>query len=165
MSSTQVDHPVVSSYPFADVIANHEALRELMGTASQGSLDKEIDYIDPHSVSFIAHSPFVLIATSDASGRVDVSPKGDPAGFVQVLNEKTLIIPERPGNRIADTLTNIVAFNDREQQDHRGVELVPEGGASFLQVLGSGGSGCFVHGFTWMLVEQQVWARWIEESA
>lgn len=109
MSSTQVDRPVVTSYPFQDVIATQNALRELMGTASQGAIDKEIDYIDPHSVSFIAHSPFVLIATSDATGRVDVSPKGDPAGFVKVLNEKTLLIPERPGNRRLDGFENILS--------------------------------------------------------
>lgn len=108
MSST-APAPVVTSYPFQDVIATEDALRELMGFASQGSLDKEIDFIDPHSQSFIAHSPFVLIATSDADGRIDVSPKGDPAGFVKVLNEKTLVIPDRPGNRRLDGFDNILS--------------------------------------------------------
>jgi PPOX class probable FMN-dependent enzyme len=57
---------------------------------------------------FIEKSPFMLIASSDANGQVDVSPKGDPPGFVQVLDEKTLAIPDRVGNRRADSLTNIL---------------------------------------------------------
>ena len=83
-------------------------LRELMGVASQGSIDKEITYLDPHAQNFIEHSPFICIATSDDEGRIDVSPKGDPAGFVKVLNEKTLLIPDRPGNRRLDGFENIL---------------------------------------------------------
>jgi len=109
MSSPLIDQPTGTSYPFEDVIGTPEALRAHMGYASQRALDKEIDSIDPHSATFIAHSPFVLIATSDASGRVDVSPKGDPAGFVKVLDEKTLVIPDRPGNRRLDGFENILS--------------------------------------------------------
>lgn len=109
MSSVTTQDRAVTSYPFQEVVATTENLRELMGVASQGSIDKELDYIDPHSENFIAHSPFVLIATSDATGRVDVSPKGDPAGFVRVLNEKTLVIPDRPGNRRLDGFENILS--------------------------------------------------------
>ncbi len=58
---------------------------------------------------FIERSPFVCLATSDAEGRCDVSPRGDPPGFVRILDDVTLLLPERPGNRIADSLRNIVA--------------------------------------------------------
>lgn len=109
MSSVSTQDRPVTSYPFQEVVANTEHLRRLMGVASQGAIDKELDYIDPHSENFIAHSPFILIATADATGRVDVSPKGDPAGFVRVLNEKTLLIPDRPGNRRLDGFENILS--------------------------------------------------------
>lgn len=108
MSSPTVRNRAVTTYPFQEVIDTEAALRELMGAASQGAIDKEIDYIDSHSANFIAHSPFLLIATSDDQGRLDVSPKGDPAGFVKVLNEKTLVIPDRPGNRRLDGFENIL---------------------------------------------------------
>lgn len=58
---------------------------------------------------YIEASPFVCVATAGADGGLDVSPRGDPPGFVRILDERTLLIPERPGNRIADTLTNVVA--------------------------------------------------------
>jgi len=57
---------------------------------------------------YIEESPFVCVATASASGDLDLSPRGDPAGFVRILDERTLFIPERPGNRIADTLTNVL---------------------------------------------------------
>lgn len=109
MSSPVIDSPTVTSYPFQDIIATEEQLREQMGYPSQGAIDKEITYLDPHAANFIAHSPFLLIATASAGGRVDVSPKGDPAGFVKVLNEKTLLIPDRPGNKRLDGFDNILA--------------------------------------------------------
>lgn len=109
MSSAIVDTHPVTSYEFADVISTREQLREHMGFPNQGAIDKEITIIDPHAKNFIEHSPFMLIATSGADGRVDVSPKGDPAGFVKVLNEKTLLIPDRPGNRRLDGFENILA--------------------------------------------------------
>jgi len=108
MSSTAAASPVVTSYPFENMVATHDALRDLMGVASQGAIDKELTYIDPHSQNFIEHSPFLCIATTDDAGRVDVSPKGDPPGFVKVLNEKTLLIPERPGNRRLDGFENVL---------------------------------------------------------
>jgi hypothetical protein len=58
---------------------------------------------------FIERSPFVCVATSDLSGQCDLSPRGDPAGFVRILDERTLILPERPGNRLADALRNLLA--------------------------------------------------------
>lgn len=65
------------------------------------------DRIDPHARRFIAHSPFLTLATADAAGRADCSPRGDYPGFVKVLGERTLALPDRPGNKIADSFRNI----------------------------------------------------------
>jgi uncharacterized protein len=95
-------------WTFENVIATEQELREIMGYPSEIVTRKTIDYIDAHCKSFIEQSPFITIATSDLRGNFDVSPKGDPAGFVKILNSKMLAIPDRPGNRKADTLTNII---------------------------------------------------------
>jgi len=70
--------------------------------------DKVMPALDDHARRFIALSPFLCLASSAADGRADVSPRGDPPGFVAVLDERTLLIPERKGNRRADTMLNIV---------------------------------------------------------
>jgi PPOX class probable FMN-dependent enzyme len=93
---------------FLDVVDSEQALREVVGAPIQRSLQKEIHHLDGHCRALIAASPFVLIASGDTSGRLDVSPKGDPAGFVQVLDDHTLAIPDRPGNRRADTFSNVL---------------------------------------------------------
>ncbi len=67
------------------------------------------DHIDRHARRFIAHSPFLTLATADAAGRADCSPRGDYPGFVKVLDERTLALPDRPGNKIADSFRNIAA--------------------------------------------------------
>jgi len=93
---------------FTDVVTTEEQLREVLGKASSGAANKAIDCIDHYYAAFIAQSPLVLIGSSDAEGRQDVSPKGDPPGFVLVLDEHTLAIPDRPGNRRADTFLNVL---------------------------------------------------------
>ncbi len=93
---------------FENIISSEKELREIMGHPNEIVLNKTIDYIDDNCRKFIDKSPFITIATSDSNGSFDVSPKGDPAGFVKILNDKTLAIPDRPGNRKADTLTNII---------------------------------------------------------
>jgi uncharacterized protein len=93
---------------FTDVIDTLEGLRAIIGNPSQLVIDKVQPEIDEMSAAWIAASPFVLIGTADADGNIDVSPKGDPAGFVQVFDSKTLLIPDRPGNRRVDTLGNII---------------------------------------------------------
>ena len=93
---------------FQDVISTEDQLREVLGTPGEGAVAKAIDHIDEHFAGFTAQSPFILIGSSDANGNQDVSPKGDPAGFVQVLDEHTLAIPDRPGNRRGDTFSNIL---------------------------------------------------------
>ena len=93
---------------FSDIITTEEQLREILGYPSQMAANKAVDTLDEHCRAFIASSPFMLIASSDAAGNMDISPKGDPAGFVKVLDEKTLAIPDRPGNRRGDTFRNIL---------------------------------------------------------
>ena len=93
---------------FADVIKSERELRGVVGEPMARSLRKEIAHLDANCRAFIARSPFMLVASCDAQGRMDVSPKGDPAGFVQVLDERTLAIPDRPGNQRADTFTNVL---------------------------------------------------------
>ncbi len=71
-------------------------------------VQKLIDHIDDHCRNWIAHSTFLTMATVDKAGRMDVSPKGDPAGFVKVLDAKTLAIPDRPGNHRYDGFRNLL---------------------------------------------------------
>src|SRR5215813_9087460 len=91
-----------------DTIENPERLRELYGAPSERSLKKQLTRFDKHCRAFIARSPFLVIASSDPSGRCDASPKGDAPGFVRVIDDATLLIPDRLGNNRVDTLGNLV---------------------------------------------------------
>jgi PPOX class probable FMN-dependent enzyme len=84
-------------------------LRALIGEPAQLTCAKISSSLNSMTRLFIERSPFICIATSDLSGNCDLSPRGDPAGFVRILDERTLLIPERPGNRIADSLRNVLA--------------------------------------------------------
>ena len=95
--------------PFNHVVVNEQDLRAIVGTPGPRSVLKERRALDEHTRAFIACSPFLLMATSDASGRCDVSPKGDAPGFVQVLDDQRLVIPERPGNKRLDGMLNMMA--------------------------------------------------------
>jgi PPOX class probable FMN-dependent enzyme len=90
-------------------IADEDALREVIGSPSDTVLLKLSDRLNHLTRQFIERSPFVCVATASPDGGLDISPRGAPAGFVRVLDDHTLLIPERPGNRIADTLTNLLA--------------------------------------------------------
>ena len=90
-------------------ITTPTALRNLYGPARERSLKKEIPSLDAHAVRFIGLSPFVVLASSDAQGHMDASPRGGDAGFVKVLDEQTLLLPDAPGNNRLDTLENIIA--------------------------------------------------------
>ena len=91
-------------------ITDEAEVRALIGgEASEVVRSKVTDHLNDLTRQFIERSPFVLVATADPGGGLDVSPKGDPAGFVQILDERTLLLPDRPGNRIADGLTNLLA--------------------------------------------------------
>jgi len=91
-----------------DLIENPERLRELYGAPSGRSLKKQLTKFDKHCRAFIARSPFLVIASSDPSGRCDASPKGDAPGFVHVLDDETLLIPDRLGNNRVDTIGNLL---------------------------------------------------------
>ena len=121
---------MVTQTTFQNTISTLEQLREFIPPPSGPALAKEIDYIDEHARSFIARSPFALTATSSADGRCDVSPKGDVPGFVQVLDEHTLVIPDRPGNQRADSLQNILA------NPHMGMLMIIPGVEWTLRVNG-----------------------------
>src|SRR5690348_5030281 len=90
------------------LLTDATALRELYGEPSVGAIAKEVDYVHPHYRAMIEASPFMVMATSGPEG-LDVSPRGDPAGFVVVEDEHTLLIPDRRGNNRADSLNNLIA--------------------------------------------------------
>jgi PPOX class probable FMN-dependent enzyme len=94
----------------ARTIGNEAELRELIGSPSQVVANKIADRLNDLTRQFIERSPFVCVATARPDGGLDVSPRGDPAGFVRILDEQTLLMPDRPGNKLADTLTNL--FDD-----------------------------------------------------
>ena len=90
------------------VITDEAELREIVGTPAPLVQSKLSDRINELTRQFIERSPFVCLATARPDGGLDVSPRGDPPGFVRVLDERTLLLPERPGNRLADSLTNLL---------------------------------------------------------
>ncbi|GAA3177796.1 pyridoxamine 5'-phosphate oxidase family protein [Nonomuraea roseoviolacea] len=89
-------------------IASESELREVLGDVMPRAATKERVRLHERDRQWLAASPFCLIATSAADGSCDVSPKGDPAGFVHVINDTTIAIPDRPGNRRADGFRNIL---------------------------------------------------------
>lgn len=93
---------------FEDVITTREEFRAIMAAPSDLVTRKTLDYLDRHCGIFIGRAPFMILATADAEGNADVSPKGDPSGFVRILDKRTLAIPDRLGNRRADSIENIL---------------------------------------------------------
>lgn len=89
-------------------VTSQKELREAFAPKHEVAVQKELRFIDAHSRRFINNAPFVFIGSQDSSGNGDVSPKGDRPGFVQVLDDHTLAIPDRPGNNRLDTWENIV---------------------------------------------------------
>ncbi|MCH1626456.1 pyridoxamine 5'-phosphate oxidase family protein [Fredinandcohnia sp. SECRCQ15] len=120
---------------FNETIETEEELRTIIGFPSELVKNKVITFLDQHCVDFISKSPFLAMATSDDAGFCDVSPRGDVPGFVHVLDEHHLIIPERPGNKRIDSMRNILA-NSRIGL----VFLIP----GFGETLRVNGSACLV---------------------
>jgi hypothetical protein len=89
-------------------LSDRASVRAHYGTPSAMSLAKELKRLDQHCRAFIALSPFVVLASADAQGRCDASPRGDAPGFVTVLDDKTLAIPDRTGNKRVDTMLNLM---------------------------------------------------------
>jgi PPOX class probable FMN-dependent enzyme len=104
-------YTIVTQLPFTDIVTSEEQLRDLIGAPGEEAVRKQLSFLDRHCRMLISLSPFVLVGSVSSSGKLDVSPRGDAAGFVQVLDEKTLVIPERPGNRRLDTLCNLVQIS------------------------------------------------------
>ena len=90
------------------MIESEDQLRDVIGAPTPLVAGKIADRLNDLTRQFIERSPFLCLATSAPDGRCDVSPRGDPAGFVRILDERRLLIPERPGNRLADSLRNIL---------------------------------------------------------
>jgi PPOX class probable FMN-dependent enzyme len=111
-------------------LTTKEAVRAHYKEPHPIALSKELTRLDRHCVKFIAAAPFIIIASSDADGRLDATPRGDAAGFVAVVDDKTLLIPDRPGNNRADTMLNIVA------NPHVGLLFIVPGMVETLRVNG-----------------------------
>ena len=90
-------------------VSSEAVLRDLLGEPAARSMTKERPRLHQRDREWLAASPFCLVATADAGGRCDVSPKGDPPGFTQIIDDRTIAIPDRPGNRRADGFRNVLA--------------------------------------------------------
>ena len=93
---------------FDSAIDAFDELREVVGEPRQAVLDKQLDHLDRHCVAFLARSPIALLATAGADGRCDCSPRGGPAGFARVLDERRLAIADYTGNRRQDSHANVL---------------------------------------------------------
>ncbi len=111
-------------------ISSEAELRELMGHPNSHAANKTRHRLHDFDRQWLARSPFCVIATSDAEGRCDVSPKGDPAGFTLVLDDTTLVIPDRPGNKRMDGFMNVLA------NPHVGLNYVLPGRGDTLRING-----------------------------
>jgi PPOX class probable FMN-dependent enzyme len=93
---------------FNHIVTDDQELRDMLGEPASRSVLKERALLDDHFRAFIARSPFLLMATSGADGTCDVSPKGDAPGFVLVLDDRRIVIPDRPGNKRFDGMKNLL---------------------------------------------------------
>jgi len=114
-------------------LTDPDSVRAHYGEPSHIAKAKQLDHLDQHCKAFIELSPFVVVATVGAGGRVDASPRGDAPGFVAVLDERTLLIPDRTGNRRADTTINVTT------NPHIGLLFMVPGIDETLRVNGSVG--------------------------
>ena len=108
-----------------------EKLRAIVAPPNPGIELKVYDEIVPEMVDFIGRSPFVVLSTADADGRLDASPKGDDPGFVLIEDERNLVIPDRPGNHLAYGLSNMVV------NPHVGIIFLIPGTTETLRINGS----------------------------
>jgi PPOX class probable FMN-dependent enzyme len=115
---------------FTDVVTDLAELRALVGEPSELARKKQLDHLDAHCRAFIAHAPFLLLGTADAAGHCDVSPKGDAPGFVLVLDDRHLVIPDRPGNKRLDGMRNLL------ENPHVGLIFLVPGKEETLRVNG-----------------------------
>ncbi len=93
---------------FRHRVTSNEQLESLIGSPSELVIRKQLSHLDRHMQAFIAESPFALLGTCGGDGKCDVSPRGDRPAVARVIDPKTLVLAERPGNRRADSLQNII---------------------------------------------------------
>ena len=117
--------------PLLEVLSTEDEIEAAIGKPGPRMLAKVVGALDGICRAFIARSPFVVVASSNSKGRFDVSPKGDRPGFVQVLDDHTIAIPERPGNRRADTFRNVL------QNPRVGLMFIVPGKGETLRVSGT----------------------------
>jgi uncharacterized protein len=89
-------------------VTDTSTLKQIIGAPKPAIANKEMHALDRHIRHFISLCPFLCISTADADGNQDVSPRGDPPGFVRILDDRTVLIPDRKGNRRVDTMRNIL---------------------------------------------------------
>jgi hypothetical protein len=130
--------------PFTHVLADEAALREIYRQPSQLVQAKKTDVIDPVTAAFIAASPFCLVATSSAEGRSDVSPRGGPAGFLKVLDDRRIALPDLNGNNLCDSMTNII------ESAHCGLLVLLPGKDETLRV----------NGRAWITIDPDILSLW-----
>ncbi|GAB1645810.1 pyridoxamine 5'-phosphate oxidase family protein [Krasilnikovia sp. MM14-A1259] len=111
-------------------VTSHDEIRELLGAPIPRVAHKARPKLHEYDRQWLAASPFCLVATADAQGRCDVSPKGDPAGFALVLDDTTIALPERPGNRRADGFHNVI------DNPHVGLIFIVPGRSDTLRING-----------------------------
>ena len=114
------------------VITTADDLRRLVPPPRPAQETKVLSALDGHCRRWIERSPFVVVSSVNSSGKMDLSPKGDPPGFVQILDDETLAIPDRPGNRRLDTLHNML------ERPQIGLMFVVPGRGEVLRVSGTG---------------------------
>lgn len=112
-------------------VSTVEELRAIVGEPDPYVANKVKDRMSPVQRDWLAHSPLCFVATTDADGRVDVSPKGDPPGFVHVIDDTTIAIPERPGNKRVDGYLNVL------QNPHVGTLFLIPGRGDTLRINGT----------------------------
>ncbi|MGN6190421.1 MAG: MSMEG_1061 family FMN-dependent PPOX-type flavoprotein [Conexibacter sp.] len=118
-------------HPFAGAIADEAALRELYAQPTQPAIDKQLDHLDEMVRRLVALAPLVLVSSHDAEGRCDVTPRGGQPGFVTVLDDYHLAIPDATGNNRLDTVRNVVASG------HAGLLFLIPGRDQTLRVNGA----------------------------
>jgi PPOX class probable FMN-dependent enzyme len=106
--NVDVEDAVTVDQRFDEVITTESELRKIVGPANRWFTSKILHRLDRRCQDFIAASPFVVVGSTDPLGMVDLSPKGDRAGFVKSLDDATLAIPDRRGNRRVDTFHNVL---------------------------------------------------------
>jgi uncharacterized protein len=117
---------------FGETIVTRERLREIYRQPNRRAASKVIDHLDRVCRAFIAACPFAVVATRGADGKLDLSPKGDPPGFIAVLDDKTLAIPDRLGNNRIDTFENLLVHPEV------GLLLLIPGNGDTLRISGKG---------------------------